>query len=650
MKTIITLIVLFLSTCAFSQSGINYKAVIKDSGGNIVSNQTVDVQFIIYEGVALTKNVYQESHTTNTDGNGLLIVNIGEGTTANVFENIEWGIDEHFLNVQVNTGSGLVDMGTTAFKTVPYAINAEKANNVNGLEAVDEGNGIGHRVIGRNLNNLGNIGLNAVDLSVSPIASSTYGATGTYSVAMNRQTTAQGANATAMGLDSKAYGNTSTTMGFNSIANGYDSVAMGAYTVADAVQSVVMGRYNLGGGHNQIWNPLEPLFEIGNGSNNANRSNALTVLKNGTITAPSLTTALIDNADDKVLVTKEYGLANFGGSGLEAINEGNGTGHRIIGKDPNTAGNIGNNAVDLSQSPVSSSTYGATGSNSVALNRQTTAQGQNSTAMGLDTEANGNTSAAFGFNSVANGYDSVAMGAYTVADAVQSVVLGRYNVGGGHSQIWNPVEPLFEIGNGANNTNRSNALTVLKNGTITAPTLTNALIDNAGNKSLITKEYAETNYGPKTKVIMIPGLAFQPSNNTRPIFVAGPPGGIDKEAEGRYNMIYGMLFGRTTNNENRGEYLAPLILTEGSQVVEISAYMRYGLHITIEAFSPISNQNFVIKTLSSTDPIMDQVITINSFPFYIQPDFMYYIRVRPYESSIEWSGQGLKAIKFTYIE
>ena len=296
---IVAITLLFTSIC-FAQNNINYKAIIKDSGGNILANQSVDLQFIIYEGAALTNNIYQESHTTNTDNNGIVIVNIGEGTTTDVFADVAWGNDEHWLNVQVNTGAGLVDLGTTQFMAVPYALQAEKAANVfsgdytdltnvpaitapTGLEALDEGNGQGHRIIGRNLNNLGNIGLNAIDLSGSPIASTTYGATGEYAVAMNRQTTAQGQFSTAMGLDSKAFGNTSTVMGFNTVANGFDAVAMGSYTVADASQSLAIGRYNVGGGNNQVWNPNDPIFEIGIGSGSMDKLNAVTVLKNGNV-------------------------------------------------------------------------------------------------------------------------------------------------------------------------------------------------------------------------------------------------------------------------------------------------------------------------------------------------------------------------------
>ena len=94
--------------------------------------------------------MYEETHTTNTDANGFVIVNIGEGTTSDNFRDIEWENETFSLNVQVNTGSGFVDLGTSKFKHVPYSYYSKKAGiaeNVSGLEARNEGNGIGWRLI-----------------------------------------------------------------------------------------------------------------------------------------------------------------------------------------------------------------------------------------------------------------------------------------------------------------------------------------------------------------------------------------------------------------------------------------------------------------------------------------------------------------------
>ena len=105
-----------------------------------------------------------------------------------------------------------------------------------------------------------------------------------------------------MGYNSIASGYVSTAMGYNSIASGYVSTAMGAYTDAsgDAStamgiftkasdrSSLVIGQYNLLGStvtNNAIGFSTEnTAFVIGNGADADNRSDALTVLFDGTTT------------------------------------------------------------------------------------------------------------------------------------------------------------------------------------------------------------------------------------------------------------------------------------------------------------------------------------------------------------------------------
>lgn len=123
-KTTILIVAFLIANIAFAQQGINYKAIITDNG-SIVQSQSVDIKFTILENG--TNSVYQENHTVNTDNNGILIVNIGEGSMlSGNYSTINWG-EEQFLKVEVNTGSGFTDMGTTGFKAVPYAKNADDA-------------------------------------------------------------------------------------------------------------------------------------------------------------------------------------------------------------------------------------------------------------------------------------------------------------------------------------------------------------------------------------------------------------------------------------------------------------------------------------------------------------------------------------------
>ena len=615
MKSLITILaVIFISISGFSQSGINYKAIIKDGGGNILVSQAVDLQFIIYEGAALTNNVYQESHTTNTDANGIVIVNIGEGTTTDVFTDVAWGNDEHWLNVQVDTGTGLMDLGTTQFMAVPYALNAA---NVSGLEALNEGNGIGYRLVNTNPIYYGNIGSRAVDLSyggdsgydagqgavgLGSVAMGQYttanagsvamgygtSATGQYStslgsnttasgpftVAMGESSTASGLYATAIGFNTEASGQTSTSIGFETEASGQNSTAlgkstnavgensfatgeltiatgktataMGNGTNANGLLSTAIGRFNIGGGDPVNWVETDPLFEIGNGSGFASKANALTVLKNGSITAPSFDMAEI--TDNKALITKEFADANYLGggpgtnpTGLETLNEGNGIGWRLIGRDANNYGNIGLNSIDISFSDISSTTNGATGNYSFAFGRRAIASGESSTSLGIITDASGDFSTAMGRETIASGdfstaigfetsasesysiamgngtiasgNTSTALGSYTIASGINATSFGETTIASGRSatamgrgtiadDIFSTVvgkfndnttstTTLFQVGNGGSTSSRMNAFNIETDGTITAPSF--EISEITDNKALITKEYFDAN-------------------------------------------------------------------------------------------------------------------------------------------------------------
>lgn len=133
MKNTLSIVLIMLFTVTIYAQGINYKAVIKDDTGGVVVTQTIKVQFQILQGAGMT-NVYQETHTPTTDANGIIVINIGEGTTNVVgdFTAIDWGIDSHFLNTQIEivSGAGLINIDTTAFMAVPYALHAS-----NGLPA-----------------------------------------------------------------------------------------------------------------------------------------------------------------------------------------------------------------------------------------------------------------------------------------------------------------------------------------------------------------------------------------------------------------------------------------------------------------------------------------------------------------------------------
>ena len=113
----------------------------------------------------------------------------------------------------------------------------------------------------------------------------------------------------------------------------------------------------------------------------------------------------------------------------------------------------------------------ASGNGSTAMGYYTTASGNHSTAMGDETTASGYGSTAMGYGTIASGEYSTAMGYGTIASDRGSLVIGQYNLLG--STITNSADEFstentaFVIGNGADGINRSDALTVLFDGTTT---------------------------------------------------------------------------------------------------------------------------------------------------------------------------------------
>ena len=137
-KVIFSIITLVITSMAVAQNGFNYKALITDNG-NVLNNQSVTFKFTVLENG--TTAVYQETQTATTDANGIVAVNVGEGTVVSGnFTTIDWGSNPYFLKVEINTGgSGYHDFGTTEFKYVPYAKFSEKAGSIaNGAIKLDD--------------------------------------------------------------------------------------------------------------------------------------------------------------------------------------------------------------------------------------------------------------------------------------------------------------------------------------------------------------------------------------------------------------------------------------------------------------------------------------------------------------------------------
>lgn len=83
-------------------------------------------------------------------------------------------------------------------------------------------------------------------------------------------------------------------------------------------------------------------------------------------------------------------------TGLEEVNEGNGIGWRLIGRNPTQYGNIGLNALDFGNNTTASTVFGATGQTSFNQGENNIVSGYGATSFGFENNVSGAASYAFG--------------------------------------------------------------------------------------------------------------------------------------------------------------------------------------------------------------------------------------------------------------
>ena len=125
MKKLFTLLAFAITFIVSAQApqGFNYQATVRNSSGVLLLNQIVLIKFNVFQNSATGTLVYSENQTANTDDLGHIALVVGQGTaTIGTFSNINWGDGSYYLGIELNTGSGYVNMGTTQLLSVPYAL------------------------------------------------------------------------------------------------------------------------------------------------------------------------------------------------------------------------------------------------------------------------------------------------------------------------------------------------------------------------------------------------------------------------------------------------------------------------------------------------------------------------------------------------
>ena len=225
-----------------------------------------------------------------------------------------------------------------------------------GFEALDEGNGIAWRLIGRDPLNSGPLGLDALDAGRRYSPSSVFGPTGDFSRDFGEDSIISGYGAFGNGWMLQLTNTYTHGIGWINASDGYASLIGGAYnteingtigqnliygngnlpdnlraclivgialTGIANVGTAIMGCANLNTGVAATpgSNPLAPMITIGNGTHTTPpaapwaalvRSNLLVGLRNGQLLVPSTTVSIIDAAGvDEILITKGWANSKF---------------------------------------------------------------------------------------------------------------------------------------------------------------------------------------------------------------------------------------------------------------------------------------------------------------------------------------------------
>jgi hypothetical protein len=110
---------------------ISYQAVARNSQGAPLADTNVQVQFTLLADSLNGAAEYTETHTLTTNSLGLFTTAFGAGTpVSGTFGGINWSAGNKYLNVQIDTGSGLVDMGTQQLLSTPYSLYSAKAGSI----------------------------------------------------------------------------------------------------------------------------------------------------------------------------------------------------------------------------------------------------------------------------------------------------------------------------------------------------------------------------------------------------------------------------------------------------------------------------------------------------------------------------------------
>lgn len=406
-----TLIFIFVSFGLNAQ--FNFQAIVKDTEGNVLSNNQVKLKFSLMLDSSDTTPVYVEEHTVTTPSDGVINISVGGGTVLNgIFMDVDWKRSV-FIREELDLGSGYEDMGTKQLGVVPAAEYAKETQYISFY-------GSQNMHIGQGENSF--LGLVTNTISIGSTS-------GVFSNGSDNVFVGRLAGMQINGNENVGIGNNSMIGGFNVLPESANNNLVSNFNTAigfNSLKSIDGGDYNTAMG----WNSLNSNTS---GYNNiAIGTDALSSNVSGTDNLAIGNGALFQNLAQRNLAV--------GASSLE--NNTSGTINTAVGFQSMQLNQTGGSNTALGDSSLYSNT---TGEFNVAVGRSSLADnidGDGNTAIG-DSSGYRNESGSFNtslgimsFFSLESGDDNVAVGAYSGAGTTgevnsfsQTTLVGAYSHG-----------------------------------------------------------------------------------------------------------------------------------------------------------------------------------------------------------------------------
>ena len=126
-KILLTLLTLLTTATLWAQAPqrISYQSIIRDGSNVVVASSPVGIKISLLQGTAAGSAVYIETHSKTTNANGLVSLEIGEGTALlGTFAGIDWANGPYLIKTETDPtgGTNYSIPGIAALNSVPYAL------------------------------------------------------------------------------------------------------------------------------------------------------------------------------------------------------------------------------------------------------------------------------------------------------------------------------------------------------------------------------------------------------------------------------------------------------------------------------------------------------------------------------------------------